>query len=124
MCFGQEVPYTQEGSMKCMNTLGRLRLSLVASTSALALMLSASPMVPDVHGALKGTAAFAASASAHSDSHSTAGGGGAATSSHSDATGSGTGASASAGGGAPAHNDARAGKTPRASPTSHATANS
>src|SRR5262249_45718927 len=70
----------------------QLRLGLVVSTSALALMLSAAPTAPVLHtGWLKVTAAYAATASAHSESHSTAGAGGSDTSSHSDATAGGTG---------------------------------
>src|SRR5215475_12623833 len=87
-----------------MNSPRQLRLGLVVSTSALALMLSAAPTAPVLHtGWLKVTAAYAATASAHSESHSTAGAGGSDTSSHSDATAGGTGASASAGGTATAH---------------------
>jgi hypothetical protein len=88
----------------------QFRWGLVATTSALALMLSAAPT------AWHSTAALAASATAQSDSHSTAGGGVTDSSSHSSVGGD-AGASASADGAAGGHSVDADGNTADSSAT-------
>ena len=93
---------------------------LTVSTSALALMLVATPMAPDLHGGgLKSNAASAASASASSESHATAAGGVTNTTSRSVATADGTGASATADGSAHAHTQGTSGNSADSAATSH-----
>ena len=93
---------------------------LTVSTSALALMLVATPMAPDLHGGgLKSNAASAASASANSESHTAAGGGATNTTSRSVATADGTGASGTADGNAHAHAQGTSGNSADSTATSH-----
>src|SRR5712691_11184332 len=91
-----------------MHSSRRLRLGLVLSTSAFALMLSAAPMAPNFDtGWLKSM---------------TAGGGMASSDSHSSASANGAGASASAGGSASAHSEGATGNTADSSVSTNASA--